>query len=138
LCWLEVDRGSVSQLRSDSLIHVSLLSCISGLLSGTKRTFELAEAARGTLVIVSTGQDAGNSLRRGPDRTLDSSVVGRTSSTQLRRCDSFSDATIRISRSDGNVGLGQRVENALEPVSPFSIQCSRRCSTHLLTSRKVK
>lgn len=44
---------SLTQLRSASLIHVYLLVMLSGLLIGNKRTYELAEASRGTLINVS-------------------------------------------------------------------------------------
>ena len=44
---------SPTQLRSASLIHVYLLVMLSGLLIGNKRTYELAEASRGTLINVS-------------------------------------------------------------------------------------
>ncbi|KAH8077061.1 fungal-specific transcription factor domain-containing protein [Filobasidium floriforme] len=50
-----------ANLRSVDLVHVSMLSCISGLLSGTKRSYEMAEAARGVLVTLCRRADLLNS-----------------------------------------------------------------------------
>jgi hypothetical protein len=84
--WLGSTPHLAPQLRSVNLIHVTLLQCVAGLWSGNKRTFELTEAARGTLVNVSI-------LRTGlrnhwlTFRTSSSAAV-RTSSTRVEWCDS--------------------------------------------------
>ncbi|ORY61054.1 fungal-specific transcription factor domain-domain-containing protein [Leucosporidium creatinivorum] len=53
-------------LRSEEIMHAGLLTCVSGLWSGNKRAFELAEIARGQLV---------NLCRRG--RLFDRPAIGR-------------------------------------------------------------